>query len=70
MKNIRGQFGNYEVKSFPFTFELNEKEGMDKDEFQYYLFINIIPLYADAEDVQGKWILLKPNSRRGKFIPS
>ncbi len=56
MNNVKGQFGHNEVKTFPWTFGLNEKGGMDTDEFQKYLFVNIILLYPDTKYVPGKWI--------------
>ncbi len=69
MKNVRGKFGHNEVKIFPCTFELNEKGEMDKEEFEKYLFINIIPLYPDAIDFPGKGVLIKLDSGPGQMNP-
>ena len=33
---------------------LNEKGGMDKEEFAKYIRNSILPLYPDAMDVPGK----------------
>ena len=67
MKNVRGKFGHNEVKTFPCTIGLNEKGGMDKEEFEKYLFINIIPLYPDACDVPSKRVMIKIDSGPGRI---
>ncbi len=67
MKNVRGKFGHDEVKTFPCTFGLNEKGGMDKDEFEKYLFVNIVSLYPDAVDVPGKRVCIKLDSGPGRI---
>ncbi len=67
MKNVIGQFGHNEVKTFPCTFGLNEKGGMDKEEFKKYIFINIIPLYPDSKVVPGKKVCIKLDSRLGQI---
>ncbi len=66
MKCVRGQFGFPSQQIFPCTFGLNEKGGMDKDEFEKYLFNSIIPLYPDLNDRPGKRILIKIDSGPGR----
>ncbi len=70
MKNVIGQFGHDEVKTFPCTFGLNEKGGMDKEEFKKYILINIIPLYPDSKDVQGKGSASNLIADRDESMPS
>ncbi len=47
-------FGHNVVKNFPCTFELNQKGGMDKEEFEKYILYLIVPLHPDALDIPGK----------------
>ncbi len=54
MKNVIGKFGHDEVKSFICTIGLNEKGGMDEEDFKKYIFINIYLLYSETKDVPGK----------------
>ncbi len=70
MENVIGQCGYDEVKGFPCTFGLNEKRGMDKKEFEKYIFTNIIPLYHDAKDVPGKGSVSNLTVDRDKSMPS
>ncbi len=67
MKNVRVQFGCNEVKTFPYTFGLNEKGGINKKEFQKYLVVNIIPLYSNAKDVPGKRVCIKLDGELGQI---
>ena len=46
---------------------LNEKGGMDDDEFEKYLKNSIIPLYPDALDVPGKRVMIKVDSGPGRM---
>lgn len=48
IKNVRGKLGHDEINTFKCILRLNEKVGMDKEEFEKYLFFNIIPVYLDA----------------------
>ncbi len=66
MKGVRGQFGFESEQIFACTFGLNEKGGMDKEEFEKYIFNSIIPLYPDMEDVPGKRVLIKIDSGPGR----
>ncbi len=67
MKDVRGNFGNSEVKTFPCTFGMNSKGGMDKDEFNKYIFVNIVPLYPDVVDVLQKRVLIELDSGLGQM---
>ncbi len=62
MKGIRGEFGFPSMQFFPCTFGLNEKGGMDKEEFEKYLLNSTISLYLEMEDWVGNRILIKVDS--------
>ncbi len=62
MKSVIGKLGHDEVKSFICTIGLNEKGGMDEEDFMKYIFINIYLLYSDAKDVPGKRVCIKLDS--------
>jgi hypothetical protein len=44
---------------------MNEKGGMNNEEFESYIDISIIPLFPDLDDMPGNYILLKVDSGRG-----
>ncbi len=67
MKDVKGTFGQNVVKNFQHTFGLNEKGGMDKEEFQKYILNSILPLYSDSLDIPGKKVLIKINSGPGHW---
>ncbi len=46
---------------------MNEKGGMDEDKFEKYIFVNIVSLYPDAEDVPGKSVCIKLDSGPGQI---
>jgi hypothetical protein len=45
---------------------MNEKGGMNDEEFDKYIDNSIVPLYPDLEDTQGKRVLLKVDSGSGR----
>jgi hypothetical protein len=53
MLNVQAAFGHEEVRSFPISLGLNNKGGMDDDEFFEYLQKSIMKLYPDAAPVKG-----------------
>jgi hypothetical protein len=44
---------------------MNEKGGMNNEEFERYIDNSIAPLFPDLEDTPGKCILLKVESGCG-----
>ncbi len=54
MKKVRGEFGMGVSASFGVTIGLNEKGGMDMEEFAKYLCNAIMPLYPIATPEFGK----------------
>ncbi len=66
LKGIRGKFGYDNDQIFPCTLGLNEKGGMDREEFEKYIFNGIVPLYPNALDVPGKRVLIKIDSGPGR----
>jgi hypothetical protein len=58
MKKVRGVFGmgaGASEESFGVTIGLNEKGGMDMEEFAKYLCNSIMPLYLNVAPEFGKW---------------
>ena len=66
MHETFGQWGFGEVRSMSPTFGMNEKGGMDQKELEKYIFTNIIPLYPDLADEDGKRIIIKVDSGPGR----
>ena len=62
---VRGKFGCTEARTWGVSSAMNEKGGMDDEEFQKYLKGSIYPLYPDAEDVPGKHVMIKVDSGPG-----
>ncbi len=54
ISSTRGRFGCEEERVWPCTIGMNEKGGMNDDEFDKYIDNSIVPLYPDLEDTQGK----------------
>ncbi len=54
LKRVKGKFGFDDEQIFPCTIGFNEKGGMDREEFEKYIFNGIVPLYPNALDVPGK----------------
>ena len=46
---------------------MDEKGGMDEEEFEQYLLNSICPLYPDARDVDGYRVLIKVDSGPGRL---
>ncbi len=53
MPDIKATFGHKEVQSFPVALSLNNKGGMDDEDFIEYLQNNIMKLCPDAAPVKG-----------------
>lgn len=66
-KNVYGTFGYDERRSFPCTFGMNERAGMNAVELDKYLKNSILPLYPDIQDYAGKRVLLKLDSGPGRL---
>ena len=65
-KCVRGAFGNrkssdctYCEKYWDCTFGVNEKGGMDNEEFDKYIQNNIMRLCPDVKDEAGKRVIIK-----------
>ena len=67
MKKVRGEFGMGMSASFGVTIGLNEKGGMDMEEFAKYLRNAIMPLYPNVAPEFGKWVFLKCDSGPGRL---
>ena len=65
-KNVVVQFGHRQKKSFPCTFGLNEKAGMNDVELGKYINNSILPLYPDISDTPGNRVMLKVDSGPGR----
>jgi hypothetical protein len=61
-----GRFGCDEERMWPCTIGLNEKGGMNDEEFDKYINNSIVPLYPDLEDTPSKRVLLKVDSGPGR----
>jgi hypothetical protein len=66
VRSTRGRFGYGEERVWPCTIGLNEKGGMNDEEFDKYIDNSIVPLYPDLEDTPGKRVLLKVDSGPGR----
>lgn len=66
-KNVMAKFGHREQRSFPCTFGMNEKAGMNSVELPKYVSNSILPLYPDIEDTPGKRVILKLDSGPGRM---
>ena len=67
MQQTIGTFGLGEEKSLPVSLGMNEKGGMDEEEFAKYIRNAIMPLYPNAAPVKGKWVILKCDSGPGRL---
>jgi len=66
-KDIWGCFGHTKNTLLPCTFGMNEKAGMNAVELNKYFKGSILPLYPDIEDVPGKRVIAKLDSRPGRM---
>jgi hypothetical protein len=56
MLDVRGTFGHESKQSFPVSLGLNNKWGMDNEDFFEYLQKKIMKKYPDAAPVKGRCI--------------
>jgi hypothetical protein len=63
MHKVRGPFGSLsgEAKLHPCMFGVNDKSGMNPEEFRKYIK-NICHLYPDSADVDQRRVCIKVNS--------
>ena len=61
-----GRFGCEDEREWSCTIRMNEKGGMNDEEFERYINNSIVPLFPDLEDTPGKGILLKVDSGPGR----
>ena len=61
------KFGMPERVTRGVSIGLNEKGGMDEEEFAKYIRNSILPLYPDAMDVPGKRVMVKVDSGSGRL---
>jgi hypothetical protein len=59
MHHILGRFGYGEDKYHPCTFGMNDKGGMNTDEFEDYMKNSLVTLFPHAADRPGRRVLLK-----------
>ena len=69
MLDVRGTFGHKSKQSFPISFGLNSKGGMDDQEFFEYIKKSIMKLFPDAALVRGRWVVIKCDSGPGRLNP-
>lgn len=65
-KEVVAQFGHAAPKSFPCTFGMNERAGMNEVELEKYITNSILPLYPDIADSPGRRVILKVDSGPGR----
>ena len=58
MKTVDGKFGWGKVTDFGCTYGLNEKGGMNDDEFAKYMIGNVVRLFPDQAGVDGCRVLI------------
>jgi hypothetical protein len=63
---VMGMFGSTEVKGWPVSFGMNEKGGMDDDEFEKFMLNSIVPLYPNAKNKPGQCVIIKVDSGPGR----
>jgi len=72
MKNIHAAFGHrdsddeYLEKLWPVTFGMNEKGGMDDQEFYKYISNSVRALFPDVADRDGRCVIVKIDSGPGR----
>ena len=69
MLDVRGTFGFDTEQSFPVSIGLNNKGGMDDEDFFEYLKKFIMKLWPDAAPVKGRWVVIKVDSGPGRLNP-
>ena len=66
VSSTHGRFGCEEERVWPCMIGLNEKGGMNDEEFDKYIDNSIVPHYPDLEDMLGKRVLPKVDSGPGR----
>jgi hypothetical protein len=69
MLNVQAAFGHEEFQSFYISLGLNNKGGMDDDEFFEYLQKSIMKLYPNAALMKGKCAVIKCDRGPGRLNP-
>ena len=64
--NTVGKFGCEKEKQWPCTIGMNEKGGMDDNEFEQYIFTGLVLLWPHVKDIPGKQVMLKADSGPGR----
>ena len=67
MLMVKGKWGHENETAFMPSFGINEKGGMNDEEFEKYFATNLTKLYPDAKDVKGKRVMLKVDSGPGRL---
>ena len=70
MKNKRGHSGTDLVQLCKTKIAINEKGGMDDDEFEIYITNSTVPLFSDAKDIPGKRVIIKIDTDLFEKIPN
>jgi hypothetical protein len=60
---VKGKFSASDLKDWPVTIGVNEKSRMDGVEFRQYFLNSIVPIFLDSNDVNGKRLMVKGDSR-------
>ena len=66
LHNIVGNFGHETEQSFPVTIGMNEKGGMDDDQFAKYLLNLISAIFPDCADKRGRRVIINIDSGPGR----
>ncbi len=64
--DVRGQWGLNQEEAKNVIFGMNEKGGMDEKEFEEYIMLAIVPLYANARNRKGRYVIIKVGSGPGR----
>ena len=67
VKGVEGKFGGEEKKIWQCTFGMNNKGGMDNDEFEKYVQNNLVRLYPNAADIKGHRVIVKCDGGPGRM---
>ena len=65
--DVKCKFGLPEETYCPVSYGMNEKGGMDQEEFKKYVMNSIVPLFPDSDDVPGKRVMIKVDSGPGRL---
>ena len=64
--DVRGQWGLNGEEDKNVTFGMNTKGGTHEKEFKEYIMMAIIPLYPNARNRKGRYVILKMDSGPGR----